>query len=113
MKEHRRFARHLAAVGRLARLGATATEDHAAAVAARVDSEETWSRLQAALVALDDTGREMLLMVAGEGLSYGEMPRRSEFPWERCDPGSTGPGPDFDLSSARRPHQAATSRYGR
>ncbi len=73
LKERRRFARHLAALDRLTLLGAASNEDHASAVVARVDSEKTWSRLQAALVALDDTDREMLLLVAWEGVSYGEV----------------------------------------
>jgi len=73
LKERRRFARHLAAVDRVAVFGAASHEDHASAVAARLDTEETWSRLQTALDALDDTSREMLLLVAWEGLSYGEV----------------------------------------
>lgn len=73
LKERRRFARHLAAVDRIALLGAADGDDHATEVAARVDSEKTWSRLQAALVVLDDTNRDMLLLVAWEGLSYAEV----------------------------------------
>ena len=73
LKERRRFARHLAAVDRIALLGAADGDDHATEVVARVDSEETWSRLQAALVVLDDTNRDMLLLVAWEGLSYAEV----------------------------------------
>ena len=80
MKEHRRFARQLAAIDRLASLQAASQDDHAAAVAARVDSEESWSRLWDALIAIDDTSREMLLLVAWEGLSYGEVADALDIP---------------------------------
>lgn len=80
LKERRRFARHLAAVDRAARMGDPPTEDHAPAVAARVDSKETWSRLQTALVAIDDPSREMLLLVAWEGLSYQDLSEAFEVP---------------------------------
>ncbi len=73
MKERRRFARHLAAIDRLTLLETGSQDDHAATVSARVDSEESWSRLRDAFITIDDTSREMLLLVAWEGLSYGDV----------------------------------------
>jgi RNA polymerase sigma factor (sigma-70 family) len=73
LKERRRFARHLAAMDRLKLREPPSEGDHAAAVAASIDSEEIWSRLRHSLLALDDTSREMLLLVAWEGLSYRDV----------------------------------------
>ena len=80
LKERRRFARHLAAVARAARFGEAGSADHAPAVAARLDSRETWSRVKTALVAIDDPSREMLLLVAWEGLSYQDLSEAFEIP---------------------------------
>jgi RNA polymerase sigma-70 factor (ECF subfamily) len=80
MKERRRFARHLAAVDRLTLLERGSQDDHAGTVAASVDSEETWSRLRDALVSIDDTSREMLLLVAWEGLSYSDIADAFDIP---------------------------------
>lgn len=73
LKERRRLARYMAAVDRFAMMGDREDLDHASAVVARVDTEETWLALRAAFEALDDTSREMLLLIAWEGLSYGEV----------------------------------------
>ena len=70
LKERRRFARHLAAIDRLQLSDARRDGDHAEEVAARADFEEIWSRLRDALFGMDDAIREMLLLVAWEGLSY-------------------------------------------
>lgn len=80
MKERRRFARHLAAIDRLTLLEKGSQDDHAANVAASVDWEATWSRLRDALITLDDTSREMLLLVAWEGLSYGDIADAFDIP---------------------------------
>ena len=73
LKEHRRFSRHLAAIGRYARFRVADGDDHATEVAASVDSEDLWSQLQPGLKALDEMSREMLLLVAWEGLSYQQV----------------------------------------
>ncbi len=80
LKERRRFARHLAAVDRFASTLESDDLDHASAVAARVDTEETWAGLQHAIGKLDDTSREMLLLAAWEGLSYGEIAAAFDIP---------------------------------
>jgi len=80
LKERRRFARHLAAVDRAAHFVEADGVDHATTVAARVHSEQTWTRLQAALVTLDDVSREMLLLVAWEDLSYQDVAKAFEVP---------------------------------
>lgn len=80
MKERRRFARHLAAMERLARLQSVSHDDHAAMVAANVDAEGSWSQLRDALGAIDSFSREMLLLVAWEGLSYGDIARAFDIP---------------------------------
>lgn len=73
LKERRRFARHLAAVDRFSRITTGGVDDHASHVAASVDSEQIWTQVQAALNTIDDESREMLLLVAWEGLSYEQV----------------------------------------
>jgi len=73
LKERRSFARHLAAVARFSRITPQGVGDHAAHVAASVDSEQIWTQVQAALNTIDEMSREMLLLVAWEGLSYQQV----------------------------------------
>lgn len=70
MKERRRFARYMAALNRLKSFEADSYDDLASDVATSIDAEVEWASLRDALVALDPTSREMLLLVAWEGLSY-------------------------------------------
>lgn len=80
LKERRRFARHMAAVDRFAMIGGRTDPDLASVVAARVDNEEIWLQLKTALNALDDTSREMLLLVAWEGASYSDVAEAFDIP---------------------------------
>lgn len=73
LKEHRRFARHLAAVERLNSTITPTSGDLAGTVAARLDSETTWSQVTAALISMADETREMLLLIVWEELSYQEV----------------------------------------
>lgn len=80
LKERRRFARHMAAVDRFASVRDSDGLDHASAVAARVDTQQTWAGLRQAIGRLDDTNREILLLAAWEGLSYGEIATAFDIP---------------------------------
>lgn len=80
LKERRRFARHLAAVDRFSGSAIDGVDDHALDVAASVDAEQTWLQVQAALRMIDDQSREMLLLVAWEGLSYEQVAEAFDVP---------------------------------
>jgi RNA polymerase sigma-70 factor (ECF subfamily) len=80
LKERRGFARHLAAVDRFSRITTGGVDDHASHVAASVDSEQIWTQVQAALNTIDDESREMLLLVAWEGLSYEQVAQAFDVP---------------------------------
>ena len=80
MKERRRFARHLAAIDRLVLQETDEQGDHASTVAMAVDSQKTWSMLRDVLVTLDDTSREMLLLLAWEDLSYQHIANAFDVP---------------------------------
>ncbi len=73
LHERRRFVRYLAAVERAS--GELRTVDSQAELGAaerRLDAPAGWARMHAALLALADTDRELLLLVAWDGLSYEE-----------------------------------------
>jgi RNA polymerase sigma-70 factor (ECF subfamily) len=80
LKERRRFARHLAAVDRFSRITTDGVDDHASHVAASVDSEQVWTHVQSALNTIDYESREMLLLVAWEGLSYEQVAEVFDIP---------------------------------
>jgi RNA polymerase sigma-70 factor (ECF subfamily) len=71
LHERRRFARYLAAVERAANEATVAELDGGVAAAdRRLDAPGDWERMRRALLALNDTDRELLLLVAWDELSY-------------------------------------------
>jgi RNA polymerase sigma factor (sigma-70 family) len=81
LHERRRFARYLAAVERVS--SELHTADHASELGSadrRLDAATDWSRMRAALLALSDTDRELLLLVAWDELSYESAAAVLELP---------------------------------
>ena len=71
LHERRRFSRYLAAVERVTTEVAVAERDGGLAAAdRRIDAPGDWARMRAALLALGDVERELLLLVAWDELSY-------------------------------------------
>jgi RNA polymerase sigma factor (sigma-70 family) len=73
--EGRRIFRLRAAAGRL-----EAEADPAEGVVAAVDDAEQLDRVARALARLDDRHRDVLLLAAGPGLTYGEIARALDVP---------------------------------
>jgi RNA polymerase sigma-70 factor (ECF subfamily) len=76
LQERRRFSRYLAAVER-AGTEVRLTEDDGGLSDSerRMDAPGEWERLRAALLTLDDTDRELLLLVTWDELSYEDAAR--------------------------------------
>jgi RNA polymerase sigma-70 factor (ECF subfamily) len=73
LHERRRFARYLAAVERLGAGPPPSDPDGGfTAVDRRLDAPGDWARMRAALLALGDVDRELLLLVTWDELSYAE-----------------------------------------
>ena len=73
LHERRRFVRYLAAVERVSAEIRTADRDgDLGSVDRRLDAPAEWARMRAALLALADTDRELLLLVTWDELSYEE-----------------------------------------
>ena len=73
LHERRRFARYLAAVERAsAELRTVDQEGDLGSAERRLDAPADWARMRAALLTLDDTDRELLLLVTWDELSYEE-----------------------------------------
>jgi RNA polymerase sigma-70 factor (ECF subfamily) len=72
LHERRRFARYLTAVQRVGAEPAPEPDGGLAAVDRRLDAPADWARMRAALLALGDVDRELLLVVAWDELSYAE-----------------------------------------
>jgi RNA polymerase sigma-70 factor (ECF subfamily) len=71
LHERRRFGRYLAAVERVASEASVAALDGGVSAAdRRLDASAEWARMRGALLALNDTDRELLLLVAWDELSY-------------------------------------------
>jgi len=81
LHERRRFARYLAAVERVETEGSRQERDGGLAAAdRRLDAARDWERMRAALLALSDTDRELLLLVAWDELSYEDAAAVLELP---------------------------------
>jgi RNA polymerase sigma-70 factor (ECF subfamily) len=71
LHERRRFARYLAAVDRVeTEVSRQARDGGLEAADRRLDAPRDWERMRAALLALNDTDRELLLLVSWDELSY-------------------------------------------
>lgn len=71
LHERRRFVRYLAAVERAAvEVGVAEQDGGLAAADRRLDAPGEWACMRSALLALGDTDRELVLLVAWDDLSY-------------------------------------------
>jgi RNA polymerase sigma-70 factor (ECF subfamily) len=81
LHERRRFARYLSAVERVETEVARQERDGGLAAAdRRLDAPRDWERIRTALLALGDTDRELLLLVAWDGVSYEDAAAVLELP---------------------------------
>lgn len=81
LHERRRFVRYLAAVERVSADVRTADHERDLHQAdRRLDAPADWAKMRAALLTLSDTDRELLLLVAWDGLSYEEAAAVLELP---------------------------------
>lgn len=80
LKERRRFARHLKAMQRFEIETGQGNDSLADHVSGSLDAETTWARLREAILSLDETAREMLLLLAWEELSYRELAEAFDIP---------------------------------
>jgi RNA polymerase sigma factor (sigma-70 family) len=73
LHERRRFARYLAAIERISdELRTVDQEPDLSSIDRRLDAPAEWARMRAALLALSDTDRELLLLVTWDELPYDE-----------------------------------------
>jgi len=73
LKDRRRFARHLNAIERFASMNPPGLEYPEHDAVTRVDALPTWMVVKEALVGLDPTSVQMLLLVAWEDMTYAEV----------------------------------------
>jgi RNA polymerase sigma-70 factor, ECF subfamily len=81
LHERRRFSRYLAAVERVGiEVSLQERDGGLAAADRRLDAPAAWERMRTALLALNDTDRELLLLVAWDELTYEDAAAVLELP---------------------------------